>query len=115
MFYRAGQFQAAIEQLEKANKLMPRHNPAGKFLLAMAHHQLKHADEAQKWLKRAVEEMEADAGLDQRFRRGLGWGSVRPLAGGLGGRNDDQSPVAPSEARNHPREPTENEWIGRCM
>src|SRR5262249_46735464 len=100
ILYRAGQFQAAIDQLEKANKIMPRNNPTIRFFLAMAHHQLAHSGKARQWLYRAVKEMEADAGLDQRFRRGLGWGSVRPLTGGLGGLNDVQ---------------TENEWIGRCM
>ena len=58
--YRAGQWQASIESLEKSNHLPPDkeggHGYAGNwFYLAMAHWQLGNKDEARRWYDRAVE------------------------------------------------------------
>jgi WD40 repeat protein/serine/threonine protein kinase/tetratricopeptide (TPR) repeat protein len=56
--YRAGRFQQAVEQLDKA-----RHYSVDdvwqQLFLAMAHHRLGHPDDARSWLQKAEERIEA--------------------------------------------------------
>jgi tetratricopeptide (TPR) repeat protein len=54
ILYRAGQYEAAVSQLNAAAKLRTEPSPSVWLFLAMAHHQLKHDEEARKWLKDAV-------------------------------------------------------------
>jgi tetratricopeptide (TPR) repeat protein len=53
--YRAGKFEEAVQQLSEAIKV---HGEGGTYtdwlFLAMAHHRLGHADEANRWLAKAV-------------------------------------------------------------
>jgi serine/threonine protein kinase/Flp pilus assembly protein TadD len=60
--YRAGRFEDALKRLSEANAV---YKPADEvrtargynlFFLAMVHHRLGHAEEARKWLHRAIEE-----------------------------------------------------------
>jgi tetratricopeptide (TPR) repeat protein len=53
--YRAGRFEAALARLSEAAN-MPSHKGTGRnsLFLAMAHQRLGHAEEAHKWLDRAV-------------------------------------------------------------
>jgi tetratricopeptide (TPR) repeat protein len=53
--YRAGQFDAAIQQLHKSIDGNWSANAANWLVLAMAHQRLGHAAEAQKWFDRAVD------------------------------------------------------------
>jgi serine/threonine protein kinase/tetratricopeptide (TPR) repeat protein len=61
-YYRAGRFEAAIEQLQKADQV---HKIGGNattwFFIAMAHHRLGHADEAREWLTKATQWMDQAA------------------------------------------------------
>ncbi len=55
ILYRGGQFERAIETLEKAIDADDEGRIAGQWLLlAMAHHRLGHAEEAGKWMAKAV-------------------------------------------------------------
>ncbi|MBX7073033.1 MAG: protein kinase [Pirellulales bacterium] len=57
--YRAGQWQQAVDSLDKARVLAPdKHIAFNGFFLAMAHWQLGHKDEARTWYDRSVEWME---------------------------------------------------------
>jgi WD40 repeat protein/serine/threonine protein kinase/tetratricopeptide (TPR) repeat protein len=49
--YRTGQFEAAVQQFNKAN---PDSNFYAWLFLAMAHHRLGHADQARQWLEKTV-------------------------------------------------------------
>ena len=53
--YRAGQFDKAIEQLQKSSEGNWRANAANWLVLAMAHQRLGHADEARHWFDKAVQ------------------------------------------------------------
>jgi WD40 repeat protein/tetratricopeptide (TPR) repeat protein len=54
ILYRAGQYEAAVSQLNAAARLRREPSPSVWLFLAMAHHQLKQDEEARKWLKDAV-------------------------------------------------------------
>jgi tetratricopeptide (TPR) repeat protein len=54
ILYRAGQYEAAVSQLHSAARLRREPSPSVWLFLAMAHYQLKHGEEARKWLKDAV-------------------------------------------------------------
>jgi tetratricopeptide (TPR) repeat protein/serine/threonine protein kinase len=69
--YRAGEFKASIEALEKSCAIQE--NSKGGcafqwFFLAMAHWQLGHQDEARKWHDRAAEWMDRHAAKDQELQ-----------------------------------------------
>jgi len=76
VLYRADEFDEAAEQLEEA---VADHWKGGTpwdwFFLAMAHHELGNADDAQDWLDKAVEWMdENDSESDEdESRPALGW------------------------------------------
>jgi uncharacterized protein HemY len=53
--YRLGQYQAAIDALEKSTSLLPGADIADALFLAMAHGQLGHQAEAREWLASGVE------------------------------------------------------------
>jgi tetratricopeptide (TPR) repeat protein len=69
--YRAGDWQASIEALEKAMAL--RKNASGVatewFFLAMAHQQLGHEAQARQWYKKAELWMDRHAPKDEEFQR----------------------------------------------
>ena len=70
--YRAGDWSAAIEALEKSIELSSGGNSFDFFFLAMAHWQLDHKDEARNRYKRAVEWMDENKPDDEdliRFRQ----------------------------------------------
>jgi superkiller protein 3 len=67
--YRAGEWQAAIEALEKSMELRTGGDGFDWFFLAMAHWQQGHPDEARQWHDRAVEWMEANQPDDMELRR----------------------------------------------
>jgi tetratricopeptide (TPR) repeat protein len=52
-YYRAGRFEAAIEQLQKSVKGNWKNPAANWLVLAMAHHRLGHANEARTWFEKA--------------------------------------------------------------
>jgi hypothetical protein len=52
ILYRAGRFEEAIRQLRRAGELHGADGtPFDALFLAMAHHQLGHAEEARRWLR----------------------------------------------------------------
>ncbi len=67
--YRAGEWQLAIEAIEKSMKISPDANAGGWFFLAMAHSQLDHKDEARKWYDKAVEWMDPNQPQNEELRR----------------------------------------------
>jgi WD40 repeat protein/tetratricopeptide (TPR) repeat protein len=75
LLYRTGQYEAAVKRLDEAVKLHGKGGtPVAALFLAMAHHQLGHAEEAQKWLNKAVEainQVPKDLPWDQRLERDL--------------------------------------------
>jgi WD40 repeat protein/tetratricopeptide (TPR) repeat protein len=73
--YRAGQYEAAVNQLNAAAKLRTQPSPSVWLFLAMAHHQLKHGEEARKWLKDAVTWMDEAA---QKKGEGAEGGNLLP-------------------------------------
>jgi serine/threonine protein kinase/tetratricopeptide (TPR) repeat protein len=61
-YYRAGRFEAAIEQLHKAGQVHKNGGNASDWLfIAMAHRRLGHADEARQWLTKATQWMDQAA------------------------------------------------------
>jgi WD40 repeat protein/serine/threonine protein kinase len=59
--YRSGEWQAAVGTLGKAISRGPaRYRGPAKIFLSMAHHQLGHAMEAQRWYQQALTEMKED-------------------------------------------------------
>jgi tetratricopeptide (TPR) repeat protein len=54
---RAGRLDAAVQQLQKADSLQPGASSAS-LLLALGHHRLGHADEARRWLDKAMQRIE---------------------------------------------------------
>ena len=69
--YRAGEFPAAIQALEKSMELAKGGNSFDWFFLAMAHWQLGHSDNARKWLAKAIEWMQKHRPKDDELRRFL--------------------------------------------
>ncbi len=70
--YRAGEYRAAIDALEKSEKLgHGREFGFNAFFLAMAHWQIGHKDkdEARRWYKKAVSWMEKSKPNDDELRR----------------------------------------------
>ena len=68
--YRAGDWKAAIETLERADQLQGGKRLSGNaFFLAMAHWQLGNKDEARKWYDRAVEWMDKNQPKNEELRR----------------------------------------------
>ena len=67
--YRAGQWQAAIESLEKAVALREGGDAFNWYFLAMAHWQLGNKDEARKWYDKAVEWMDKNAATNPELVR----------------------------------------------
>jgi len=74
VLYRADEFDEAAEQLEEA---VADHWKGGTpwdwFFLAMAHHELGNADDAQDWLDKAVEWMDEEDSDEDEGRPALGW------------------------------------------
>jgi tetratricopeptide (TPR) repeat protein len=66
--YRAGDWKAAIEELNLSIKLRPRHG-ADMLFLAMAHQRLDQDAEARQWYDRAIEWVEKNAPKDDELRR----------------------------------------------
>ncbi len=57
--YRDGQYAAALDTLQEANKLDPKGGTASNWLLlALVQHRLNHADEARTWLEKATREID---------------------------------------------------------
>ena len=66
--YRAGDWKAAIEELNESIKLRGRHG-ADMLFLAMAHKRLEQDAEARTWFDRAIEWIEMNAPKDDELRR----------------------------------------------
>jgi tetratricopeptide (TPR) repeat protein len=81
-FYRAGDFNRAVGQLERVPTLRKQPAPSSWIFLAMAHHRLGHSDQAIKffnkardWIEQARKEsQEANTGEDELSWRKLPWG-----------------------------------------
>ena len=67
--YRAGEWQRAIEAVEKSMKLNQDANAGGWFVLAMAHWQLDHKDQARKWNDKAIDWMDKNQPNNEELRR----------------------------------------------
>jgi len=67
--YRAGEWNAAIEALEKSMELRPRADPSCGFFLAMACWQKGDTEQARSWYGKAVQWMEKDNPEDAEERR----------------------------------------------
>jgi tetratricopeptide (TPR) repeat protein len=67
--YRAGDWKAAIEALNKSMELRNGGDSSDWFFLALAHWQLGKQEEARKWYEKAVEWMEKNQPEDQELRR----------------------------------------------
>jgi hypothetical protein len=64
--YRAGEWQAAAETLEKAIQRGPaRFLVHAKIFLSMAHQLLGHATEAHRWYQQAVTEIKEDSSREE--------------------------------------------------
>src|SRR5262249_7059726 len=72
--YRAGRFDEAVRRIEGANKLQGKGGVIQDWpFLAMAHHRLGHAKQAQKWLDQAVRAIEAAKPKKPPTGAGSGW------------------------------------------
>jgi tetratricopeptide (TPR) repeat protein len=67
--YRAGNWQPAIDALEKATQLTDGGDACAWFFLAMAHHQLGDLDEAQQSFNKGVEWIDKNASQIEHLRR----------------------------------------------
>jgi serine/threonine protein kinase len=67
--YRAGQWQDAVTALEKSTELCKGGDSFDWFLLAMAHRQLGHKDDARKWYDQAVAWMDKNQPENEELRR----------------------------------------------
>jgi tetratricopeptide (TPR) repeat protein len=68
--YRAGEWESAIEALERSRTLQGEaHLAHDAFFLSMSHHRLDHDEDARAWLDRAIEWMERNAPSDVELRR----------------------------------------------
>jgi serine/threonine protein kinase/Flp pilus assembly protein TadD len=69
-FYRAGDWNSAIETLKKAEELTPeKHFGHNAIFIAMSYWRLGNKDEARRWYDRAVEWMDKNQPKDEDFRR----------------------------------------------
>jgi tetratricopeptide (TPR) repeat protein len=67
LLYRTGQFQPALQQLEKAQALRGLEDaPTDWLLLAMTQQRLGRPDDARKWLDKAVQAQDAPAAKGTR-------------------------------------------------
>jgi tetratricopeptide (TPR) repeat protein len=67
--YRAGDWKAAVEVLEKSRALRKGGDAFDWFFLAMAHDRLAHKDEARRWYDRAVEWTKKNAPQNEELGR----------------------------------------------
>jgi len=68
--YRAGDWNDAIEALQKSEELSPdRYFSFNAFFLGLAHWQLDEKDEARKWYDQAVQWMEKNQPQDEDLKR----------------------------------------------
>jgi eukaryotic-like serine/threonine-protein kinase len=67
--YRTGDWPASIESFTRSMQLRQGGDAHDFFFLAMAHHQLNHADEALQWYERGVQWMENTLSSDSELRR----------------------------------------------
>jgi len=67
--YRAGDWNAAIDALEKSMQLRSGGDSTDWLFLAMAHWQLAHKDEARQWYDKAVEWMDKNKPDHEELRR----------------------------------------------
>ena len=87
-YYRAGQWQAAIETLDKSVTRSPQNMyPFNGFFLAMANWQLGHQEDARRSYQASVESMDKHAPADEELRR------FRAEAAELLGIKPDTSPA----------------------
>jgi serine/threonine protein kinase/Flp pilus assembly protein TadD len=93
--YRAGQSAEAVTALNKAAELRRGGDATDWFFLAMAHHQLRHADEAGAYFHQAVRWMDQHRPQDEELRR------FRAEAAALLGITDD--PKAPGKDKPVPQ------------
>jgi uncharacterized protein HemY len=64
--YHAGEWQAAVDTLEKAIQRGPvRYLDHAKIFLSMAHHQLGHATEANRWYQQTLTEIKEDGSKEE--------------------------------------------------
>jgi uncharacterized protein HemY len=68
-YYRTGEWAAAVEALEKAQRQSRELDPSDGFALAMAHWQLGHNDEARGWFDKATSRMLATHATDATLKR----------------------------------------------
>jgi uncharacterized protein HemY len=80
--FRAGNWQEAIDALEKSKHLCQGGDGVDGFFLAMAHWQLGEREEARRWHVRSVAWMDANMPADEELRR------FRAEADALLGRTD---------------------------
>lgn len=66
--YRNGEWNGAIEALEKSVKLIGGSNPTHLFFLAMAHEQLGQPDDARVWFARGVADVERRGSTEETMR-----------------------------------------------
>ncbi len=66
--YRAGDWQAAIDSLEKSSEIRGGFT-IGWFFLAMAHHQLGHQEEARRWYDTGLKWMDENRSEDEELLR----------------------------------------------
>src|SRR5262249_24110044 len=60
--YRAGQYDLAIQRLEESLRaIWTNGNAQNRLRLALAHHRLGHADEARRWLREAITDIDKAA------------------------------------------------------
>ncbi|WP_152054428.1 serine/threonine-protein kinase [Tautonia marina] len=104
--YRNGEWQTAIEALDRSMTLHGGGNPGQWLFLAMAHHRLGRAAEARFWLDRAVASMEESATSSGELSR------LRAEAEDLLGVDDrNQRPEAGSQGTNRsPRIPNPHDF-----
>src|SRR5262249_53302824 len=67
--YRAGAWKESIAALNKAMELPKGEKGFDRVVVAMAHWQLGHKDQAREWYDRAVEWIEKNAPQDELLRR----------------------------------------------
>jgi eukaryotic-like serine/threonine-protein kinase len=90
-YYRAGEWDAAIEALEKSNELAGGPSASSGFFLAMANWQSGRKEQARKWYHTAVEWMVRNKSNDEQKLR------VRAEASALLGLFDDPTPSGRKE------------------
>jgi serine/threonine protein kinase/tetratricopeptide (TPR) repeat protein len=93
--YRAGRFEEAVRQLDKAEALPANRTQAWEytwFFLAMAHQHLGHAEDARHWLEKAQKQMERTNSADLPWNRRLTLQLLRREAEVLLGSKDEPIP-----------------------